>query len=101
MAKPLRLPGVEEQRALDGLEIHLLLDGEQQERWNQHIIEQHYLHSAKLVGEQLRYALSYRDLEEIMREWGLPVDHTTIFRSRPALCARTGKTLSTASENLQ
>jgi len=26
------------------------------------------------------YALSYRDLEEIMLERGLPVDHTTIFR---------------------
>lgn len=28
----------------------------------------------------LRYALSYRDLEEIMQERGLCVDHTTIYR---------------------
>jgi transposase-like protein len=28
----------------------------------------------------LRYALSYRDLEELMRERGLSVDHTTISR---------------------
>jgi transposase-like protein len=28
----------------------------------------------------LRYALSYRDVEELMQERGLPVDHTTIFR---------------------
>lgn len=28
----------------------------------------------------LRYALSYRDVEELMRERGLAVDHTTIFR---------------------
>jgi transposase-like protein len=28
----------------------------------------------------LRYSLSYRDLEEMMRERGLPVDHTTIYR---------------------
>jgi transposase, IS6 family len=28
----------------------------------------------------LRYALSYRDLEEMMLERGLPVDHTTIYR---------------------
>jgi transposase, IS6 family len=28
----------------------------------------------------VRYALSYRDLEEMMRERGLHVDHTTIFR---------------------
>ncbi len=28
----------------------------------------------------LRYSLSYRDLEELMRERGLEVDHTTIYR---------------------
>ena len=28
----------------------------------------------------LRYSLSYRDLEEMMRERGLSADHTTIFR---------------------
>src|SRR5690348_3106510 len=28
----------------------------------------------------LRSSLSYRDLEEIMRERGLPIDHTTIYR---------------------
>ena len=28
----------------------------------------------------LRYALSYRDVEELMRERGLSVDHTTVFR---------------------
>ena len=28
----------------------------------------------------LRYSLSYRDLEEMMLEGGLNVDHTTIFR---------------------
>jgi transposase, IS6 family len=33
------------------------------------------------------YSLSYRDLEEMMLERGLHVDHTTIYRSRPALCS--------------
>ena len=28
----------------------------------------------------LRYSLSYRDLEEMMRERALHVDHTTIYR---------------------
>jgi transposase-like protein len=28
----------------------------------------------------LRYALSFRDVEELMRERGLRVDHTTVFR---------------------
>ena len=31
----------------------------------------------------LRYALSYRDLEEMMNERGLSVDHTTIYRWVP------------------
>ena len=26
-----------------------------------------------------RYGVSYRDLEEMMTEWGVPVDHTTIY----------------------
>jgi transposase-like protein len=38
----------------------------------------------------LRYALSYRDLEEMMNERGLSVDHTTIYRSRAAVCAGKG-----------
>jgi transposase-like protein len=28
----------------------------------------------------LRYALSYRDVEELMQERGVRVDHTTVFR---------------------
>jgi IS6 family transposase len=28
----------------------------------------------------LRYALSYRDVEELLRECGVGVDHTTVFR---------------------
>jgi transposase, IS6 family len=34
----------------------------------------------RCVRWYLRYSLSYRDLEEIMLERGLPVDHTTIYR---------------------
>jgi hypothetical protein len=75
MAKPLRLPGVEEQRVLDGLEIDLLLERDQQERWNQHIIEQHYLHSATLVGEQLRYAVSYQAQWLALLGWSAPAWH--------------------------
>ena len=47
----------------------------------------------------LRYALSYRDLEELMRERGLQVDHTTISRSRATLCPRTGATLQDAPQS--
>jgi len=60
MPKPLRLPGIEEQRVLDGLEVHLLLERKEQESWNQYIVQGHYLHNATLVGEQLRYVASYQ-----------------------------------------
>src|SRR5215471_445504 len=32
------------------------------------------------VWSYLRYALSYRDVEELLRERGVAVDHTTVFR---------------------
>jgi hypothetical protein len=35
------------------------------------------------VGWYLRYALSYRDVEELMQEREVTVDHTTIFRWVP------------------
>jgi hypothetical protein len=75
MAKPLRLPGVEEQQVLDELEIQLLLDGELQERWDQLIVEQHYLHSAKLVGEQFRYVVSYQGQWLALLGWSAPAWH--------------------------
>ena len=46
----------------------------------------------------LRYPLSYRDLEEMMLERGLNVDHTTIYRSRATLRTRMRKALPTSSQ---
>lgn len=75
MAKLLRLPGIEEQRLLNELEIHLLLQPEEQERWNRLIIEEHYLHNATLVGEQLRYAASYHGQWVALLGWSAPAWH--------------------------
>ncbi len=49
----------------------------------------------------LRYALSYRDLEETMLERGLQVDHTTIYRWGEPLRPGTRQTLSASSQSLQ
>ena len=38
----------------------------------------------------LRFGLSYRDLEELMAERGVKVDHVTLFRWVPALHAAAG-----------
>ncbi len=75
MAKPLRLPGIEEQELLDGLQIELVLEAGQRERWNQLVIEQHYLHNATLVGEQLRYVVSYQQEWLALLGWSAPAWH--------------------------
>ena len=49
----------------------------------------------------LRYPLSYRDLEEMMIERGIHIDHTTIFRSRAALRTRTGEALPPSSQGYE
>jgi len=49
----------------------------------------------------LRYSLSYRNLEEMMQERGLPVDHTTISRWGKPLCSGARKALSTSPQSLQ
>jgi transposase, IS6 family len=46
----------------------------------------------------LRYALSYRDLEEMMEERNLTVDHTTIHRSRSGVCSGVGEKNSSSLE---
>jgi hypothetical protein len=50
MAKPLRLPGIEEQCVLDELEIQLLVEPAQQARWNRLVKERHYLRNATCGG---------------------------------------------------
>jgi hypothetical protein len=75
MAKSLRLPGIEEQGVLDGLEIQLLLEREQRDRWNQLIMEEHYLRNATLVGEQLRYAVSYQGQWLALLGWSAAAWH--------------------------
>lgn len=75
MAKLLRLPGIQEQRVLDGLEIQLLLERAQKDRWNRLVIEEHYLESAALVGEQLRYAVSYQGQWLALLGWSAAAWH--------------------------
>ncbi len=48
----------------------------------------------------LRYALSYRDLEEMMLERGSAGRPHHDLPLGAALCSRTGKTLSASSESL-
>jgi len=77
MAKPLRLPVSDEPRVLDELVLKRILPAEQseQDRWNQSVCEHHYLHNATLVGEQLRYVVSYRGDWVALLGWSAPAWH--------------------------
>ena len=48
----------QQQRLLDGVQLRLIEPGER-ERFDQLIIQEHYLKNAQLVGEQLRYVAEY------------------------------------------
>lgn len=58
MKQNIQMPDTREQQILEGLEIRLIRKDEQG-CYEQLINEQHYLKSAQLVGEQLRYVVEY------------------------------------------
>lgn len=55
-----RLPNVSEQLVLEHFELRVLTEPAELERCDALIVEHHYLHSATLVGEHLRYVASYQ-----------------------------------------
>ena len=57
MSKPQRLPEPDEQAILDELSVDLV-SAKQKAQWNRLVRQHHYLKSACLVGEQLRYVVS-------------------------------------------
>ena len=48
----------EQQALLDGVQVRLM-EVQERQRFDQLLIEGHYLHSAEFVGEQLRYVAEY------------------------------------------
>ena len=57
MSKPHRLPDTTEQSILETLQVRLI-SPQEKERWNRLVCQHHYLKSADLVGEQLRYVVT-------------------------------------------
>jgi transposase-like protein len=55
----------------------------------------------RAVGWYLRFSLSYRDVEELLADRGLSVDHATIWRSRAALRPGNGTTFGQATQTDQ
>ena len=75
MPKPLRLPNASEQAVLDGLNLRLLTEPEDKQRWDELVIEHHYLKSASMVGEQLRYVAEYQGQWLVLLGWCAPALH--------------------------
>jgi uncharacterized protein DUF4338/DDE family transposase len=60
MAEPLLLPKHEQPPFLDELEVRCVVDPAETQRWDDLVCEQHYLGNANLVGEQLRYVVTFQ-----------------------------------------
>src|SRR5438045_5420232 len=58
----------QEQALLNGVEVRLIRPQER-ERFDQIIVEEHYLHNARLVGEQLRYVAEYKGQWVALLSW--------------------------------
>ena len=61
MSEPITLPRHEQQSVLNELEVRLLVDRPEIERWNELVSKHHYLENANMVGEQLRYVVMFQD----------------------------------------
>lgn len=72
--KSFRLPTADEQQILIHLEVRLVTP-EEVPRFDQLIANHHYLKSAQLVGEHLRYVAVYEDQWLAMAAWNAPALH--------------------------
>jgi hypothetical protein len=60
-----------EQAVLDGVNVRVI-EAQEQERFNQLLIEQHYLHNAEMVGERLCYVAEYQGQWLVLLSWSAP-----------------------------
>jgi predicted transposase YbfD/YdcC len=72
---PFRRPSADEQTVLREMQVKLLGRPKDLQRCNQILIEDHYLHSAQLVGEQLRYAVVWKGRWLAVATWSAAALH--------------------------
>jgi hypothetical protein len=70
-----RRPTADEQTVLSGMTPRLLVRPEDIRECDQILIEQHYLHSAQLVGERLRYAVIWQGQWLAVATWSAAALH--------------------------
>ena len=72
---PFRRPSADEQTVLRDMQVRLLVRPKDIEKCDRILVEHHYLHSAQLVGEQLRYAVVWRGQWLAVAAWSAPALH--------------------------
>lgn len=70
-----RRPTADEQTVLMGMSLKLLVQPQDLQKCDQILIEHHYLKSAKLVGEQLRYAVTWKGQWLAVATWSAAALH--------------------------
>jgi predicted transposase YbfD/YdcC len=73
--RPFRRPTADEQTVLLGMTVKLLVQPKDIQQCDQILIEHHYLHSAQLVGEQLRYAVVWKGQWMAVSAWSAAALH--------------------------
>src|SRR5216684_2432826 len=69
------LPKSEEPSIMDQLEAHCVVTEQEVEQWNNWVCEHHYLKNANLVGEQLRYVVTYQGQWVALLGWSAASFH--------------------------
>lgn len=67
-----RKTGGNEQEVLNGVAVRLIVGKEEQRRFDQLLIEYHYLHSADMFGERLCYVAEYKGEWLALLSWSAP-----------------------------
>ncbi len=70
-----RRPTADEQTVLSSMSVKLLVRPHDIQKCDQLLIEHHYLHSAQLVGEQLRYAVTWKGQWFAVATWSAAALH--------------------------
>ena len=70
-----RRPTADEHTVLLGMSVKLLVRPQDIRKCDQLLIEHHYLHSAQLVGEQLRYAVTWKGQWFAVATWSAAALH--------------------------
>ena len=69
-----RRPAPQEQEILDHLKVRLI-EPQEQARFDELVVKHHYLHSAALVGEHLRYVATYKEEWLGLAAWSAGARH--------------------------